>query len=312
MIRSLLILGRVSNLPTVWTNVAAGLALAGASVRSPQLVVIGVSVSLMYVAGMYLNDAFDRAHDAEHRPERPIPSGQISAGAVFAAGFTLLAGGLALLVLVPGTLIWGLALAAAIVIYDVAHRTNPVAPVVMGACRMLVYLVAASAAGSIPSGSLVSGSVAASELAAGSLVAGSVGLAPVVGGAALLCYVVGLTHAARSEHLGAVGARWPLALLAMPLVFGLWRIVAVPPSSTIGLALAAGLLVALAVWLARCVQLLMNPGPATVPRAVGGLIAGIALVDGVAIASSGDALAAGLAVAAFAATIVLQRVIPGT
>jgi hypothetical protein len=39
-----------------------------------------LSVSLIYVAGMYLNDAFDRDYDAAERPTRPIPSGEVSAG----------------------------------------------------------------------------------------------------------------------------------------------------------------------------------------------------------------------------------------
>ena len=42
---------------------------------------------------MYLNDAFDREIDARERPERPIPSGRIGAGPVFAIGFGLLAAG---------------------------------------------------------------------------------------------------------------------------------------------------------------------------------------------------------------------------
>ena len=56
-----------------------------------------VALSLFYVGGMYLNDAFDAGIDAVERPERPIPSGQVSAETVFAAGFGMLALGLAVL-----------------------------------------------------------------------------------------------------------------------------------------------------------------------------------------------------------------------
>ena len=45
---------------------------------------------------MYLNDAFDREIDAGERPERPIPSGLVSANSVFAAGFGLILFGLGL------------------------------------------------------------------------------------------------------------------------------------------------------------------------------------------------------------------------
>ena len=80
-------LGRVSNLPTVWTNTLAALLLAGGTVADGRTVPLLLAMSLAYVGGMYLNDAFDARIDAIERPERPIPSGAISAHAVFAAGF---------------------------------------------------------------------------------------------------------------------------------------------------------------------------------------------------------------------------------
>ena len=85
-LRTALRLGRVSNLPTVWTNVMAGLALNGGALTPQVIIPLGVATSLFYVAGMYLNDAFDWRWDAQHRPERPIPAGEISARAVFATG----------------------------------------------------------------------------------------------------------------------------------------------------------------------------------------------------------------------------------
>src|SRR5688572_6448443 len=83
-------LGRVSNLPTVWTNVLAALALAGALRPEPVVPLLALAFSVFYVGGMYLNDAFDRRIDAVERPNRPIPSGQVSAAAVFAIGFACL------------------------------------------------------------------------------------------------------------------------------------------------------------------------------------------------------------------------------
>ena len=84
-------LGRISNLPTVWTNVLVGVLLAGGSLADPRLPLLMLALSLFYVGGMFLNDAFDREFDAQHRPERPIPSGQVSARQVFVIGFGLLA-----------------------------------------------------------------------------------------------------------------------------------------------------------------------------------------------------------------------------
>jgi 4-hydroxybenzoate polyprenyltransferase len=177
-LRTALRLGRVSNLPTVWTNVMAGLALNGGALEPRLILPLGLATSLFYVAGMYLNDAFDWRWDAQHRPERPIPAGEVSARTVFVAGFAMMAAGLALLALTAGrgSMLAGLGLGACILVYDVSHKKNPLAPLVMGLCRVAVYLIAALAA--------------SSRLAT-----------PVyVGGGLQLAYLVALTLVARHEH----------------------------------------------------------------------------------------------------------------
>lgn len=181
-VRTALRLGRVSNLPTVWTNVLAGLALSGASRPDLTLPLAG-ALSLFYVGGMYLNDAFDHRWDAQHRPERPIPSGEISAPAVFAAGFALLAVGLAVLAAIgTAAALGGIALAVLIVFYDAYHKQNPLAPLVMGLCRVAVYAIAALAA------------------------AGRVPTPVIIGSAVLLAYLVALSALARRE---TEDPRWP-------------------------------------------------------------------------------------------------------
>ena len=90
-------LGRVSNQPTVWTNVLAGIVLAGGG-RPVTIVGLIAGVAVMYTAGMFLNDAFDADFDRAHRPERPIPLGQVTLTGVFGAGFAMLALGLVLIV----------------------------------------------------------------------------------------------------------------------------------------------------------------------------------------------------------------------
>ncbi|HJU45113.1 MAG TPA: UbiA family prenyltransferase [Vicinamibacterales bacterium] len=146
-LRAYLLLARVSNLPTVWTNVLAAYVIAGASFDS--LLIASLSLSLFYTGGMFLNDAFDARFDSHARPDRPIPNGDASQREVFIIGFALLAIGESLLVLQPfptRAARWGLALAAAIVFYDYAHKDKLYGPIVMGLCRALVYLVAASSA----------------------------------------------------------------------------------------------------------------------------------------------------------------------
>ncbi len=99
MLRTLLILGRVSNLSTVWTNCLAGWVLVGYLLDSAALFAMNgrdfgfllAGVSLLYVGGMALNDACDAKWDREHAPDRPIPAGALSAGVVWAIAIVWLA-----------------------------------------------------------------------------------------------------------------------------------------------------------------------------------------------------------------------------
>ena len=196
--QTLLRLGRVSNLPTVWTNVIAGATIANTAANIIDIALIGLAMTAFYVGGMYLNDFFDRDIDARERPGRPIHAGDISAGAVSAIGFILLAVGVVLLVRFGLlTVIWGLALAGAIVLYDAWHKGNVFAPVIMGLCRAFVYL------------------------ATGAAVSGEIRVALIAGAVALAAHVIGLTYAAKQENLNQVDRLWPLAILAGPLLFAL-------------------------------------------------------------------------------------------
>jgi 4-hydroxybenzoate polyprenyltransferase len=164
-------LGRVSNLPTVWTNALTGIALAGGEPWQAATVPVMVALSLLYLGGMYLNDAFDREIDARERPSRPIPAGEVEANTVFAVGFGMILAGVGLLlpaVTLAGTgalgaVASGTALALAIVVYDWRHKGNRLSPLLMGLCRLLAYVTAASAvAGVVPSALLVACLVALS------------------------------------------------------------------------------------------------------------------------------------------------------
>ena len=279
---ALLTLGRVSNLPTVWTNVLTGVVLAGGAWNGGRTGIVLVAMSLFYVGGMYLNDYFDRGIDARERPGRPIPAGNVAAPLVATIGFGLLAAGVALLATTGlAAAICGLGLAALIVAYDLSHKGNPVAPVMMGGCRMLVYLGAAVATtGSIPE---------------------FVGIASL----ALLAYIAGLTYAARQESLDRVGNLWPLAVLSAPMIVALPAVAQGP--------LSAAIYIALIGWTTAAVYLLARrPAPGAVSRAVAALIAGVSLVDAALIASAGASAPALLALAGFVATVLLQRYISGT
>lgn len=289
--RAALILGRVSNLPTVLSNAMAGIALASAGMMDSMAgsdVVGGVAraaivLALFYVGGMYLNDAFDAKIDARERPGRPIPNGDASLGAVFAAGFALIALGVALAALsgLEAGLCGGL-LAGAILLYDALHKRTATAPAIMGLCRLLSYATAAA-------------------------IAGGGALAPwmLLGAGGLFCHVVGLTFAARQEAYDRLDNAWPLGVLAVPLAGALWVALGSPA--------ALGLWAALAAATGWAVHRLFRRAPGDVPRAVAVLIAAIALYDAVLIAGSGAAAPLALAAAlCFPLTLALQKVIPGT
>jgi hypothetical protein len=282
-------LGRVSNLPTVWTNTLAGIVLAGGDVGDRRNLPLLVALSLFYVAGMYLNDAYDAEIDARERPERPIPSGQVSAETVFAAGFGMMALGQAVLVWIGygswrgtgiGPVMGGIGLGAAIVLYNRRHKDNPLSPVLMGICRVLVYVTA------------------------GLAVAHELPIALLIGALLLLCYLIGLTYVAKQETLGEVRNLWPLLFLGAPLLYALGHALA-----SVG---AAVLSLAFIVWVGVALWFLRRRQPRDVPRAVVSLIAGISLLDAVLIAGAGDLSVAWLAVLGFAVTLALQRLVPGT
>jgi len=144
-----LLLGRISNLPTVWTNVLAGMLLAGAPLHPAGLALIAVSMSLIYTAGMWMNDACDAGADARARADRPIPSGDVTVAEVWAGVVALVVAGAALLWFAhpfAAAWPWSVVLLAAIAYYNVRHKRDAFGPLAMGICRGLLYVVSASAA----------------------------------------------------------------------------------------------------------------------------------------------------------------------
>src|SRR5438105_11549728 len=96
-VSTFLVLGRVSNLPTVWSNCLAGWWLGGGG-NFGNLPFLLAGATFLYVGGMFLNDAFDAEFDRRHRKERPIPSGMIALDSVWRWGLAWLAlGALSLL-----------------------------------------------------------------------------------------------------------------------------------------------------------------------------------------------------------------------
>jgi 4-hydroxybenzoate polyprenyltransferase len=306
MLRPWLELARISNLPTVWTNVTAAWLLAGGAWNGDlgqrlQLAWLLLAGSLLYTGGMILNDAADVRHDREHKKDRPIPSGKISPLAAWIVGLGMMAGGAWVGMYEAMASLWIiLALIAAILFYDLYHKPWPGAVWVMGACRVLLFCLAASAV--IPwtlgyAGHLICpGYIFTWEMLTH--------MPPTVWIFALTlgAYIVGLTMVARMEAQGAVVT--PLrtffakALLYAPAMVGLyfwlsqanWRLIPLLGDLT-PLAPLPFILTFIAMVL-YATRLMRQGGPA-IGQAVGILLAGIAIVDALAVIQVSLPLACG-------------------
>ena len=155
-----LTLGRVSNLPTVWSNCLAAWAInlcAHDWVRAipdwkdlnaldPLLLLpLLLGASLLYMGGCTLNDTFDQKFDAQYNPERPIPSGAISPTRVWTLGSAELGLGAWILIdLAQCEPLWIVALVLGIILYDALHKKWSGGVMLMGGCRLLLWAGAAT------------------------------------------------------------------------------------------------------------------------------------------------------------------------
>jgi 4-hydroxybenzoate polyprenyltransferase len=141
---------RPANLVTANADVLAGFAVAGlkAPAHLPWLL---VSTTALYAGGVVLNDVFDARLDRIERPERPIPSGNVSRLNAARFGAALLAAGVvSALTASPMSGIIALLIAACAVVYDAWGKRQPLlGPINMGACRGLNLLLGISVVPSI-------------------------------------------------------------------------------------------------------------------------------------------------------------------
>jgi hypothetical protein len=265
----------------VWSNCLAGWWLAGGGPWQA-LLCVSISVSFLYLGGMFLNDAFDAGFDRNHRTTRPIPSGLITEKEVWRWGFAWLMLGLAGMVWLGAvTAVLALFLAVCILFYNAIHKIMVIAPALMGGCRLLVYLAAAS-----------------------------VGLNGVTGeavwkGLALAGYIVGLSCLARKESVAVRIQYWPGIFLAAP-VFVAWLADDGPDQRA-----AAFCSVVLILWVVWTLLQTFGREHPNIGRAVSRLLAGIALVDLLAVADLSHPSAA-IFLVWFLLALLLQGFIPAT
>lgn len=289
LIRVFFILGRISNLPTVWTNVLVGWFLCGGN-WSPELAWIALGVSGLYLGGMTLNDAFDADWDREFALERPIPAGKISRSAVWAIGVVeMLVGVLVLLALTTFHPLILVGLVQAILLYNFLHKRWKGSVLIMGLCRALVYVGAGSAV------------VAQTN---------SIEVSPVVYfvAVAVILYIAGLTLAARSEHLKSPSGISYLnrLMLTLPVLFPLFASRTMPPGPVQTALIILGVI---GIW--SWIVIMRKALSEKIPKGIAFAIAGIAFFDAATVAFA-DWRAAVLCLALFGITLVAQRFIPAT
>jgi 4-hydroxybenzoate polyprenyltransferase len=224
--RSYLLLARLSNLPTVWSNVLAGCVLGGGAADEHLVIHLALAVSALYTGGMFLNDVFDHTIDAVARPERPIPRKDVSVNEAAAIGGGLLVAGASViaLVLAPTTavFVWVLALTNAILVYDVHHKQNRFAPILMGLCRGLVYCVVAAASGAVTVRVVTAAAVLAAYVAGLSVVARRAGryVPHLIAGISLIDAAVILAVSGRADLAGLAALAFVLTLIFQRFIPG--------------------------------------------------------------------------------------------
>jgi 4-hydroxybenzoate polyprenyltransferase len=299
--RAYLQLVRVPNVFTAMADIFLGFLFTHERLEPwGQFALLLLASSLLYMAGMVLNDYFDRHQDAPERPERPIPSGRVSAQAALRLGWAMLALGTALgwvASIVAGDArpaVVATILAAAVLAYDVRLKRSLAGPIVMGACRTLNVLLGMSVADD-------------AWQPVHWVVAGGVGL-----------YIVGVTLFARTEARTSARPRLAVGLVILLAAIGLlasipewasgdeWPPVRAPQRWLVFWILI-GLLIA---W--RSVRAVINPRPAYVQLAVRNCIFALVVLDAAAVLAVQDRFWALAILALLLPTIVLGQWIYST
>jgi 4-hydroxybenzoate polyprenyltransferase len=254
---------------------------------------------------MYLNDFCDAEFDARYCPERPIPAGKISRTTVgWLAALWFVLGLASLAVFGVATAAVASLLVGVIVIYDFWHKNVACAPLLMGLCRVLLYLMATAASDGL-------------GIFRHAFLWWPVYLFALTLGA----YVSGITIFARGESRPEKPARWAAALLFLPIfvqvVLGLYYPSPIPLSTYLAMPAyyipksAFFYCVLFFGWLAWLLVPYWRKTKPSMRRLVSGLLAAIVLVDMIALSQVPGTLAP-LLLPFFLLALLLQRIIPAT
>ena len=290
LIKTLATVGRISNLPTVWTNIFAATIVAqtidfaqidNSQQYNIQIIIAVLALSCMYIGGMFLNDAFDSEWDRENNNMRPTVNGEISLKTVWLTGWALLLSGFFLVLSQDNSQasLATLILGGSIILYNALHKKFPSAAFIMGLTRFGVYIISA-------------------------LLLAKLSTTLMILASALLLYITGITYLARQEQANSSKHHWSLILLSAPLL------------ATIGFSYTLPLywLVALifTVWVSFQIKTKILATTPNVRAGIGGLLAAIPLVDGLYLASVNALMPCIICIMVFLLVPRLHKYVSGT
>ncbi len=306
-LRALAELVRLPNVFTAMADVLMGYLCTHEDLsRWGEFALLLAASCLLYMAGMVLNDYFDRDIDAQERPSRPIPSGRVTVGLARKLGFGMLLAGTGLgwtATAVVGNgrcAVVATALAATVLAYDGLLKRTPLAPLAMGCCRALNVLLGMSAA-------------ANPWRAIHWVLAGGIGT-----------YIVGVTWFARTEARTSSRRQLLLATviiaggIALVAWFPWWADADLQPLSVPVYARRNSskwyVLLGVMGWLIgwRCLRTGFDPSPAMVQAAVKHCIFSLVMVDAAACLAVRGPIWAGAILLLLAPTMFLGRWIYST
>jgi|GEM_PF-3527700 len=292
-------LTRISNLPTVVTNVLVGIALAlqGDAFTLKAFIPLQVIVILFYLGGMALNDVIDFRYDLKHQIPRPLATGAITPfAAQFFVGITLGIGlSLSFELFNRHAFMVSCLLVFAIVVYNLFHKKIVQTVVFMGMVRGLVYLFCYTAMCQVPLDSRMYGYLIALYIFA------------------ITFYVIGITLVARLENSSGIDKRKWLLILMWGIVvavsgFGIW----LNPSGQKNVILIVLGLFIFTYWILHAMFILFSESP-NIKKAILYLLSGICLVDTIfLITLSVDQVIVGVSFICFVITTLWHKKISGT
>ena len=275
-LRPLLATARIANVPSVISNVWVGIAIGAAFQRWehggesvwPDALCLMIAGICLYIGGNFLNDWHDREWDAKNRPERALPTGLYAPGTYLLLAVIFGIAGLLLALVVS----WKCAVVAALIVLFIAIYTRwhkkavwPVIP--MGLCRALLPVMGFVGFSTKPLNLDVGGWSGSNLPTPATMV--------IFHAVALLIYIAALSLGARYES-SPNPSRPALAVSKVGLILSgvlasVWWINFDVKAGLVGL-------IPFAVWMTLCLTKYRRP----IPVHVSALLAGIPLIDGIA------------------------------